>query len=100
MNATEFVNWVYAKCLKREGVSIDGETAQVKETDTVRCVKCYQAVTPLYGKKYGVFLNNYFYCEKCRNRIGQCFICRTMFESDKDLSNKHSIEIECKKCKI
>lgn len=97
--------WLYARALKREGAEYDGQTVSVKERDVIRCCKCRNNATPLYAKKYGIILNDLnksmnleYFCENCKKNIGRCFICRKVFESDKDLSVVNHTQIECKKC--
>lgn len=93
--------WVHAKALKREGAEYDGQIVSVKEKDSIRCCKCYHTATPAYGKKYGTILMTpkmQYYCENCNNKIGKCFICQKYFESEKDLSEVHPTQVECKDC--
>lgn len=91
-------NWCYAKALKREGAEYDGQVVSVKENAIIRCCRCRKASTPLYSKKYGTFLHKQFYCQDCNSNIGQCFICRVMFESTKNLNGIDKTQIECKDC--
>lgn len=99
LNGFDNEYWCNAKALKREGAEYDGQLVSVKEKEIIRCVKCRHASTPLYGKKYGVFLHNRYFCDNCRTNIGKCFICQITFESDKDLGNVHPTQVECKDCK-
>jgi hypothetical protein len=95
--------WVYAKALKREGAEYDGQIVSVKEQDAIKCCKCRRLATPAYAKKYGVLTTQFigkleYFCEQCRSNIGKCFICKKYFESDKDLSQAHPTQVECKDC--
>ena len=89
---------VYAKCLKREGVTVDGDIASILEKQAFFCCKCRSAASPAYAKKFGIVMSGRYFCVKCKCNIGKCFICNTVFESDKDLSNLHPTFVECKQC--
>lgn len=98
VNEFEEERRVYAKCLKREGVEVDGNVASILENQAIFCCKCRSAASPAYAKKFGVIMSNRYFCANCRKNVGKCFICTTVFESDKDISNLHPTFVECKQC--
>lgn len=89
---------VYAKCLKKEGVSTDGEYALVNDKNIVRCYHCATRSSPAYAKKTGLVINQTYYCTDCRGYVGKCFICQKFFESETDLSRTNYTQISCKDC--
>jgi hypothetical protein len=95
--------WINAQALKREGAEYDGQIVSVKEKDAIKCCKCRRAATPAFAKKHGIVTTQLanileYFCEKCRTNIGKCFICSKYYESDKDLSDVHPTQLECKDC--
>lgn len=89
---------VYARCLKKEGVTVDGEYALVNQNSIAICYHCSIKSSLAHARKTGLFCSQTYYCTDCRGYVGKCFICQQFFESESDLSRTNHTQISCKDC--